>query len=138
MELLCVISFFQEVQILKALVLGEEERGQSQYQVMCFIFHFPKDAFISSDAMSKLRQKNPGTIRTPEEDRGRANYTMDYTVDLSRSAVLSPHITDLCSEASEASYTRYEDIQLWAAAQGKIFYFVRINYFMRKILMNCN
>lgn len=46
----------QEVQILKALVLGEEERGQSQYQVMCFITKFVKSDFISSDAMAKLRQ----------------------------------------------------------------------------------
>jgi hypothetical protein len=46
----------QDVQILKALVLGEEERGQSQYQVMCFVCHFQKGEFISSDAMSKLRQ----------------------------------------------------------------------------------
>ncbi|KAK9508211.1 hypothetical protein O3M35_007924 [Rhynocoris fuscipes] len=46
----------QEVQVLKALVLGEEERGQSQYQVMCFVCHVNKDEFISSDAMSKLRQ----------------------------------------------------------------------------------
>lgn len=64
-------SLLQEVQILKSLILGEEERGQSQYQVMCFIFHFTKDSFISSDAMSKLRQKNPSTVRTPEEDLGR-------------------------------------------------------------------
>lgn len=109
------------MQILKALVLGEEERGQSQYQVMCYIVHFTKDDFISSDAMSKLRQKNPGTIRTPEEEKPRDNYTMDYTVDLSRSNIFSPHINDLCSEASEASYTRNEDIQMWAQTQGKFF-----------------
>lgn len=48
--------WFQEVQILKALVLGEEERGQSQYQVMCFVTHISKEEFISSDAISKLRQ----------------------------------------------------------------------------------
>lgn len=46
----------QEVQILKALVLGEEERGQSTYQVMCFVTRFLKTDFISSDAMAKLRQ----------------------------------------------------------------------------------
>lgn len=46
----------QEVQILKALILGEEERGQSQYQVMCFVSHIDKNEFISADAMSKLRQ----------------------------------------------------------------------------------
>lgn len=54
------VWLFQDVQILKALVLGEEERGQSQYQVMCFVCHFQKGDFISSDAMAKLRQKNPG------------------------------------------------------------------------------
>ncbi|XP_018324718.1 out at first protein [Agrilus planipennis] len=113
-----LIDFRNEVQILKALVLGEEERGQSQYQVMCFIFHTTRDAFISSDAMSKLRQKNPGTIRTPEEDRGRQNYTMTYSVDLGRSSIISPHISDMCTEASDATYTRYEDIQQWATSQG--------------------
>lgn len=120
-SLIYIFSLFQEVQILKALVLGEEERGQSQYQVMCYIVHFTKDDFISSDAMSKLRQKNPGTIRTPEEEKPRDNYTMDYTVDLSRSNIFSPHINDLCSEASEASYTRNEDIQMWAQTQGRFF-----------------
>lgn len=46
----------QEAQVLKALVLGEEERGQSQYQVMCFVTKFQKGDYISSDAMAKLRQ----------------------------------------------------------------------------------
>lgn len=110
---------FQEVQILKALILGEEERGQSQYQVNCYVFHFPKDAFISSDAMSKLRQKNPGTVRIPEEDRGRENYTMDYTVILGRSGVISPLIADTCSEAVDSTYTRSQDVQTWATVQGE-------------------
>ena len=47
---------FQDVQIFEVLVLGEEERGQSQSQVMCFVTRFIKNEFISSDAMSKLRQ----------------------------------------------------------------------------------
>ncbi|KAF7287227.1 hypothetical protein GWI33_002046 [Rhynchophorus ferrugineus] len=104
----------KEVQILKSLILGEEERGQSQYQVMCFIFHFPKDSFISSDAMSKLRQKNPSTVRTPEEDLGRVNHTMDYVVLLKHSGIISPFIVDICSEAGQATYTRYEDILKWS------------------------
>lgn len=49
-------KIIQELQILKALVLGEEERGQSQYQVMCFVTRLSKGDFISTDAMSKLRQ----------------------------------------------------------------------------------
>lgn len=48
--------FLQEVHVLKALVLGEEERGQSQYQVMCFVTKLQRGDFISSDAMAKLRQ----------------------------------------------------------------------------------
>lgn len=42
--------------MLKAVVLGEEERGQSQYQVMCFVSKLQRGDFISSDAMAKLRQ----------------------------------------------------------------------------------
>ncbi|XP_068085334.1 out at first protein [Anabrus simplex] len=113
-----LVDFRNDVQILKALVLGEEERGQSQYQVMCFVCHFRKGDFISSDAMSKLRQKNPGTIRTPEEDRGRENHTMEFLVDVPRSGVISRHIASLCGEAGDATYTRDQDIKLWASQPG--------------------
>lgn len=51
-----LVFLLQEVQVLKALVLGEEERGQSQYQVMCFVTKFQKGDFITADAMAKLRQ----------------------------------------------------------------------------------
>ncbi|XP_030758835.1 out at first protein [Sitophilus oryzae] len=81
---------------------------------MCFIFHFPKDSFISSDAMSKLRQKNPSTVRTPEEDLGRVNHTMDYVVVLKHADIISPFIRDICAEAGQATYTRYEDILKWS------------------------
>lgn len=46
------------MQIFRVLVLGEEERGQSQYQVLCFATQLGKNDFISADAMSKLRQVN--------------------------------------------------------------------------------
>lgn len=103
-----------EVQILKALVLGEEERGQSQYQVVCFVTKFLKNDFISTDAMAKLRQKNPSTIRQPEEDRGRENYTMTAWIDLMRSPAISRHIPNLCAEASDATYVRDVDVKAWA------------------------
>lgn len=114
-----LINFRNEVQILKALVLGEEERGQSQYQVMCFVSKFSKNDFISTDAMAKLRQKNPSTIRQPEEDRGRDNYTMTSWVDLKRSPMLSRHITNLCSEAANSIYVRQDDIKAWADTLGQ-------------------
>ena len=36
--------------------LGEEELGQKPYQEVCFVTRFTKEDYISSDAMSKLRQ----------------------------------------------------------------------------------
>ncbi|XP_066589734.1 out at first protein [Prorops nasuta] len=113
-----LIDFRNEVQVIKALVLGEEERGQSQYQVMCFVNHFYKVDFISSDAMSKLRQKNPGTIRVAEEDKGHVNYTMDLFLDVSQSMVISKHIATLCGEAAGTTYTRNEDIKQWVQRPG--------------------
>ncbi|EDS43566.1 out at first protein [Culex quinquefasciatus] len=103
-----------EVQVLKALVLGEEERGQSQYQVMCFVTKFQKGDFITADAMAKLRQKNPSTIRSPEEDRGKENYTMTGWVLLDRAGPISRHIAPLCSEAQDSTYARDVDLKAWA------------------------
>uniref|UniRef100_A0A182F509 Out at first protein BRICHOS-like domain-containing protein n=1 Tax=Anopheles albimanus TaxID=7167 RepID=A0A182F509_ANOAL len=116
-----------EVQVLKALVLGEEERGQSQYQVMCFVTKFQKGDFITADAMAKLRQKNPSTIRTPEEDRGKENYTMTGWVQLDRAAPISRHVAPLCAEAQESTYVRDTDLKAWAELPGKAIRPVRGN-----------
>ncbi|XP_011499526.1 PREDICTED: out at first protein [Ceratosolen solmsi marchali] len=113
-----LVDFKNEVQIIKAVVLGEEERGQNQFQTMCFVNHFYKMDFISTDAMSKLRQKNPGTIRVAEEDKGHTNYTLDFFLDVSHCNVISKHINTLCSETGVSTYTRYEDIKLWAQRPG--------------------
>ncbi|XP_059614018.1 out at first protein [Phlebotomus argentipes] len=113
-----LIDFRNEVHVLKALVLGEEERGQSQYQVMCFVTKFQKGDFISSDAMAKLRQKNPSTIRVPEEDRGKENFTMTAWVLLERSSSISRHIASLCAEASDSTYARDLDLRAWAELPG--------------------
>ena len=48
----------QDIQIFRSIVLGEEELGQNAPQTMCFITRFIKNEFITSDAMSKLRQVN--------------------------------------------------------------------------------
>ncbi|XP_053673625.1 out at first protein [Anopheles nili] len=113
-----LIDFKSEVQVLKALVLGEEERGQSQYQVMCFVTKFQKGDFITADAMVKLRQKNPSTIRTPEEDRGKENYTMTGWVLLDRATPISRHVAPFCVEAQEATYVRDVDLKAWAELPG--------------------
>lgn len=85
---------------------------------MCFVTHVEKNEFISTDAMSKLRQKNPSTIRTPEEDRGTLQYEMNYFINLPTSSILSRYISPLCSEAADATYTRHEDLEMWANKPG--------------------
>lgn len=68
--------------------------------------------------MSKLRQKNPGTIRIADEDRGHNNYTMDLFLDVTRSGVISKHVGSLCAEAAYTTYTRNEDLKQWVQRPG--------------------
>lgn len=50
------ILFFQKRKIFQVIVLGEMDRAESSYEAMCFVTELEKEEFISSDAMSKLRQ----------------------------------------------------------------------------------
>lgn len=63
-------------------------------------------------------QKNPSTIRTPEEDKGRENYTMTGWVNLDRSSPISRHLS-ICSEAKDSTYVRDVDLKSWAELPGK-------------------
>ena len=38
------------------IVLGEMDKAESSYEAMCFVTQLKEEEFISSDAMSKLRQ----------------------------------------------------------------------------------
>ncbi|CDQ62176.1 unnamed protein product [Oncorhynchus mykiss] len=108
-----VADFKQHVKIFRALILGELERGQSQYQALCFISHLNHNEFIPSESMARLRQKNPQSIRTAEERRGLDQLTMNVAVNLSQAWQLSSHIHNMCSEAREAIYTRERDVKHW-------------------------
>lgn len=50
------ILLFQKRKIFQVIVLGEMDRAESSYEAMCFVTELEKEEFISSDAMSKLRQ----------------------------------------------------------------------------------
>jgi len=52
----------QEVKIFRALILGELERGQSQFQALCFITRLHRNEIIPSESMAKLRQVR-GTLQ---------------------------------------------------------------------------
>ena len=57
-------------------------------------------------------QKNPGATRHPEEDKGVESYQMDLMVDLSLSHLISPHIAQVCEDATDATYIRDMDLKL--------------------------
>uniref|UniRef100_A0A3Q3WTU5 Out at first protein homolog n=1 Tax=Mola mola TaxID=94237 RepID=A0A3Q3WTU5_MOLML len=103
----------QEVKIFRALILGELERGQNQYQALCFVSRLTRNEIIPSESMARLRQKNPQAIRLAEERRGLEQLTMSVAVNLSRAWQLSSHIHNMCSEAREAIYTREADVKHW-------------------------
>ncbi|KAL5019577.1 hypothetical protein ScPMuIL_002469 [Solemya velum] len=69
--------------------------------------------------MSKLRQKNPTAIRTPEEEKNPESYFLDLKLDLEKAHVLSPHISSLCSDAKETLHSRESDIRLISRSLGK-------------------
>lgn len=48
--------FFQKRKIFQVIVLGEMDRAESSYEAICFVTELDEEEFISSDAMSKLRQ----------------------------------------------------------------------------------
>jgi hypothetical protein len=83
------------------------------YQTVCFVARLLKQDFIAADAIAKLRQKNPNTVRTAEEDAGRDNSTFDYLVDPAKAHAISSHISPLCGSGS--IYAREADLKFWAA-----------------------
>ncbi|XP_062873255.1 out at first protein homolog [Trichomycterus rosablanca] len=118
-----VADFKQDVKIFRALILGELERGQNQYQALCFITRLDHNEVISSESMARLRQKNPQTIRTAEEKRLTETLSMNVAVNLMQAWQLSSHIYNTCSVAREAVYTREADVHHWldAGVEGSMF-----------------
>lgn len=58
-------------------------------------------------------QKNPRAVRQAEEVRGLEQLHMDIAVNFSQGGLLSPHLHNVCAEATDAIYTRQEDVQFW-------------------------
>ncbi|XP_049633927.1 out at first protein homolog [Suncus etruscus] len=116
-------DFKKEVKIFRALILGELEKGQSQFQALCFVTRLHRNDIIPSEAMAKLRQKNPRAVRQAEEVRAPEHLHMDMAVNFSRGALLSPHLRNVCAEAADAIYTRQEDVRFWLqqGVDGSVF-----------------
>lgn len=60
-------SLCQEVKIFRALILGELERGQSQFQALCFVTRLHRNEIIPSESMAKLRQVRGSILSSSQE-----------------------------------------------------------------------
>ncbi|KAF7699955.1 out at first protein homolog [Silurus meridionalis] len=118
-----VADFKQDVKIFRALILGELERGQSQYQALCFITRLGHNEIIPSESMARLRQKNPHTVRTAEEKRPTETFSMNVAVNVTLAWQLSALIYNTCSVARDATYTREADMRHWldTGTEGSMF-----------------
>ncbi|XP_026871669.2 out at first protein homolog [Electrophorus electricus] len=116
-------DFKRNVKVLRALVLGEPERGQTQYQALCFITTLQHGDIIPSEAMARLRQKNPHVVRIAEEKRGMERMSMNVAVNLTLSWYLSSHIRNVCRDARDLILTRQQDVRLWLekGVEGSVF-----------------
>ncbi|CAK1549291.1 unnamed protein product [Leptosia nina] len=112
-----LVDFTNEVEAMKVIIPGEEELGQLGYQTICFITHAAQADFIAPDAMAKLRQKNPGTVRVAEEDKGWRQTTA--TAWASRATrLLSVAAAKHCAPAKDRVYLRAADLTRWAPRPG--------------------
>ncbi|VVC93731.1 unnamed protein product [Leptidea sinapis] len=112
-----LVDFTNEVEAMKIIIPGEEELGQTNYQILCFLTHAAQADFIAPDAMAKLRQKNPGTVRVAEEDKGWRQTTA--TAWAGRiTHLLSPAAARHCGPAKDKVYLRAADLSRWAPRPG--------------------
>lgn len=95
--------------ITSVTIPGEEELGQPKYQVVCFVSSHPGD-MITAEAMTKLRQKHPGTVRIAEEARGSVVQDNPLQVLVPRSSVLSVHLAGMCKEARESTFSSEHEL----------------------------
>jgi len=107
------IDFKNEIQVVQTDVLGEEElSGDPPFMSYCFVTKFVKGDFIPPDAMAKLRQKNPWSIRVPERQFTMAstspgdsdllihpNATLDSLLDVTSTDWISPHLKNICKDS---------------------------------------
>ncbi|CAG0912842.1 unnamed protein product [Notodromas monacha] len=111
-------DFKNNANVFRLMILGEEELGEQAHKVLCFLLRVPIPDVIPPEAMSKLRQKNPGTVRVPEDDKGLVETVMDVSLlpevlgPVDKHA-LSPHLPSLCGETVSSVYAKEDDVKFW-------------------------
>ena len=99
-----VTDFRAGLTITSVTVPGEEELGEPEVQVLCFVTPGVGD-MIPPEAVTKLRQKHPGSVRVAEESRGRVVVDNSASLVISRAGALSEHVPQVCREARETTFT---------------------------------
>ena len=67
--------------------------------------------------MILLLQKNPGTIRKPEDDKGLEMHQKDLLVDVDRARYISPYVPTMCQDAKDSTYAK--DLDFKTVARSK-------------------
>jgi len=109
-----VSDFRTGVTLTVVTIPGEEDLGEPRYQVLCFVGLGTAD-LIPPEAMTKLRQKHPGTVRVAEEYKG--TIVVDNSVSLvpARSGHISVHVPHLCREARHTTFAPVSLLEGWRA-----------------------
>jgi len=127
-----VIDFRNEIQVVRHVRLGDQDEsdlisnsvdeydgvkngkarrdGSNSYAVYksyCFVTKFKNNEFIPVDAMAKLRQKNPWSLRTPERTEGWQNVSFDILLDPTACDWISPCIRAYCASNDSLVTTTY-------------------------------
>lgn len=104
-----VTDFRSKVTLTRYMVPGEEDLGQPLYQVFCFVSAYSGD-MIPSEAVTKLRQKLPGTVRLADENRG--TVVQDNPVRLNQSgfSAVSGQLSGLCREAAMTTFSSEHEL----------------------------
>ncbi|EDO46094.1 predicted protein [Nematostella vectensis] len=104
------LDFRKKIQVIKAIILGEMDKAENPYEAVCFAIKLTDGEYVTPDAMSKLRQKNPDTIRSPEVDVGTEEIVLDQLVPVTNAGVLTDQVYSMCEEVGFV-FTKQEDIK---------------------------
>jgi len=117
-------DFRTQAQVTRIILLGEEEQGEPVHQVLCFVSAFTGD-LIPPEAVMKLRQKHPGTVRIAESDEGEVVQDSAYNVRMTTSMgaggramssggggiyQISSHLAGLCRDAKATTFTSSHEL----------------------------
>ncbi|ODM92634.1 Out at first protein [Orchesella cincta] len=125
----CCEQFCSEIQVVRHVRLGDQDESDlvssvdeydgvkkgrrdsynsyAVYKSYCFVTKFKANEFIPVDAMAKLRQKNPWSLRTPERTEPSQNVSFDILLDPTACDWISPMIRAYCASNDSLVTTTY-------------------------------